>query len=279
LNRIVRSQLKLLTELAGSSEVVATLEADSLPVAIDPARFEQVLLNLVGNARDAIDGAGRIELRLAKNADRALLEVRDNGTGMTAQVRAKAFDPFFTTKVPDRGTGLGLAIIKDTVADCGGTIEVESEPGKGTTFRLLLPLATRTVPTELPHDRPVGTEIVLLAEDDDAVRLVIARGLRRLGYTVFEAANGEQALSVSRRHKGPIDLLLTDGNMPRMNGVDLARAFAQERPDAARIMITGDSMTAPEDLFLTVISKPVRLQPLADQVRELLDARAAPTAN
>ena len=115
--------------------------------------------------------------------------------------------------MPGRGTGLSLAIIKDAVIDCGGAIEVDSQPGKGTVFRLLFPLASRKVRTDLPHDRPVGSEVILLAEDDEAVRLVMARGLRRLGYTVFEAANGAQALSVSQRHRGPIDLLLTDARM------------------------------------------------------------------
>ncbi len=219
--------------------VSLTIEVASGPqrVLIDPSQLEQIVMNLVVNARDAMEGKGRLSIRIDEAADCATLEVTDTGSGMTQEVAARVFEPYFTTKAAGKGTGLGLATVHGIVEHGGGHISVSSEPGRGTTFKISLPRTTLS-PEEcnLAVGGP-GRGRILLVDDDDQVRRLTERMLRRAGYDVVSAACAPDALSEVRQ--APFDVLLTDMVMPGMSGRDLAREVAQHSPLTRVIFMSG----------------------------------------
>jgi CheY-like chemotaxis protein len=268
--------------------------ADPLPVLVDAAQIEQVLVNLVTNARDAMPDGGRLvigtgearvdaefaQAHLFEGPGRyAVLTVSDTGTGMDPRTMENVFEPFFTTKEVGKGTGLGLAMVYGVVKQHGGTIVLESEPGKGTTFRIYLQLAVTAAEASLSPDRtlPRGRgETVLVAEDDAAVRMVTRLTLEECGYRVLEAADGEEAVAVFLRHRDAIDLLLLDVIMPRMNGGAVCREIRRHRPAARALFMSGysDDIISRKGVLaegFDLISKPIDPGTLAVRVREALD--------
>jgi two-component system cell cycle sensor histidine kinase/response regulator CckA len=294
LNAVLLEMRDILQRLAGGQiEVVLSPGARQCLVKADRGQIEQVILNLVLNARDAMPAGGRLEIvtgdmapavgEQAGPAGRWLqLAVSDTGTGMSPELQAHIFEPFFTTKEVGQGTGLGLATVHGIVTQMGGRIEVNSAPGEGTTFRVLLPCAAANADREEAAPTPVlaesrGEETVLLVEDESAVRGFIAEALRSRGYRVIEAADGDQAIDAAHGHGGVIHLLLTDLVMPGMTGRELARFMAHERPGLRVLFISGysdertesrDSEGGPE----AFLQKPFTPVVLARQVRQVLDA-------
>jgi len=298
-DEIVRNLEPMLRRLIGA-DVAMRLHAEGevSPVRVDPGRFEQVILNLVVNAREAMPDGGELTIevgdvwlgeeyvrlhRESRVGRHAMVAVTDTGAGMSPQVLERIFEPFFSTKPAGKGTGLGLATAYGIVRQAGGNIWVYSEPGHGTTFKIYLPVA-EAVPEVLamitPREEPArGTETVLLVEDEDAVRAMVARVLAASGYTVLEAADGQQALALAGGHHGPIHLLVTDVVMPRMGGAELARRLAAVRPDLKIIFISGYTEDGAARLAgigrgSVYLSKPFSVASLARRVRALLDGSA-----
>jgi PAS domain S-box-containing protein len=290
LNALLADMHQMLGRLVGERVTLATESAPGLSaVRADPVQLQQVLLNLVVNARDAMPDGGTLTLRtgavtvdasrprggLAPGAYIALT-VADTGCGMTDEVKAHIFEPFFTTKPFGQGSGLGLATAYGIVAQSGGTVEVESRVGHGTTFTVLLPAVDATTPPPAPPVAPApalrGTETVLIVEDEPTVRMLTRRILEMWGYHVLEAGDGDEALGVARAHDGPIHLLATDLMMPRMSGRELASHVRTLRPDTRVLFLTGYSdEILDEDPDVAVIEKPFAAEALARRVRQVLD--------
>jgi PAS domain S-box-containing protein len=296
LNRLVENNVRLLRRLLGSAiEIETILSPELWPVRVDPGQVDQMLMNLAVNARDAMPHGGVVRVTTHNHEIPAgnstghpglapgryvALTVADTGTGMEEAIRAKIFEPFFTTKEPGQGTGLGLSTVYGIVQQSGGFIEVESERGQGSTFRILLPHVERTdaaPPVEEAQPAPSGgAETVLLVDDQAPVRILANRLLQRLGYRVIEARDGVEALDVSKHFPGFIHLLLTDLTMPRMGGRDLALRIVKERPGTHVVFMSGytDGGALPETLGslpTTFIAKPFTLQLLATTIRKALD--------
>ena len=295
LNAAVVELERMLGRVIGEDvHVELDLEAGLSPVLADGSQVEQVLMNLAVNARDAMPRGGRLTFRTTSGdldavaAERlampagpcVVLEVGDTGTGMDETTRLRVFEPFFTTKGPGKGTGLGLATVYGIVRQSGGAIEVESAPGRGTTFRLFLPLAesaARPEPSPAPAGgADAGRETIVLLEDETDVREMAARQLTARGYRVLGAAKGTEALEIAARHDGPIDLLLTDVILPQMSGPEVAARFAAIRPAARVLYVSGytddavgeHGVLAPGIAFL---AKPFTSAQLGRKVREVLD--------
>lgn len=238
LERLMRSQVALTFELA-----------ERLPsVVLDPALFDQVLLNLSLNAADAIPGKGVVHVRTGVAPNQwVFLEVTDTGTGMDEATRSRIFEPFFTTK--KQGTGLGLSTVHGIVTQAEGQIEVESTPGAGTTFRVLfepsreVPVALDRLDAPAPDSARVGGkgEKVLIVDDEDALRKVVARALDRSGYATVEAGNGEAALSLFDSSRGDFGLVITDIGLPDMDGIDLATRMEEIAPGTPILYTSGHS--------------------------------------
>lgn len=284
LNRLVRDTTNLLQRLLGEQIALVTRAPEEpLPVLIDPGQFEQILVNLAVNARDAMPNGGRLEVLTHRDHERAALVVADNGLGMSSEVRAQAFEPFFTTKGPGKGTGLGLATVYGIVRQSGGRIDLASEAGQGTSFTIIWPVADGpldevAVPTG-EVSLPGGSETILIAEDDPQVRRLAERTLRAAGYLVHVAAEGAQALAMARGISGVIHLLVTDVVMPGMSGQELAVTFLRERPESRVLFISGyaEDVVARQglrDAGPAFLPKPFTPAELAGRVRELLDAPA-----
>lgn len=230
--------------LGSAAELLLELPDGPLSVEFDPHQARQLLLNLCLNARDALPDGGQIRLRVGRAPDgRVELSVRDNGVGMSAAVRARIFEPFFTTKALGRGTGLGLASVQSAVDAAGGTIEVESAEGQGSCFRVLLPASAEAPVRERDESPPIappaGAGTILLVEDEPAVRDLVARVLRRNGYTVLVASRPSEALKLWSESGASVDLLLTDLVLPEMSGRQLATLMLAERPDLSVIYQSG----------------------------------------
>ncbi len=287
-DQVVREMEGMLRRLLGEDVLLRTqLAPDLWPVRADRAQLEQVLVNLAVNARDAMPEGGSLTISTADvtlvdeaarrdlpPGDYVRLAVTDTGVGMDAATREHVFEPFFTTK-GRAGTGLGLATCYGIVSQLGGQITVESAPGKGSTFTVLLP-RVRERP-EAPERRPDvatgGREVVLLVEDEPLVRNLATNGLALHGYRVLSAPTPADALRLAREHQGPIDLLVTDVVMPGMSGRQLAEEFKVLRPGAPIVFMSGytDAALDPGARFL---QKPFTPAALARVVRETLDARA-----
>jgi PAS domain S-box-containing protein len=297
LNATLKDLERMLRRTIGESiDLKTRLDPDLDPVHADAGQIEQVILNLVVNARDAMPQGGiltldtsnvhleGIDARLHGNlssGDYVVMAVSDSGTGMSPEVAARVFEPFFTTKDPGKGTGLGLSTVYGIVRQSGGHTSVYSEPGLGTTFRVYLPasrgpLAKREELVEA-NTLPGGSETILLVEDEPAVRTIAAEILRGCGYTVLQAEDGVDGLAVFASHPGPIHLVLTDVVMPRMDGRALAARVRELRPEIPILFVSGyadDEQLTRGDLErgMAFVTKPFMPLQLARRVRELLDA-------
>jgi two-component system cell cycle sensor histidine kinase/response regulator CckA len=279
LGEVVGGLEHLLSHVLGESVDLSTSIASGCRVRADRGQVEQVITNLALNARDAMPAGGTVELSVRCLDGEVELSVCDTGVGMDPETIAHVFEPFFTTKHPGKGTGLGLATVYGIVTQSGGEISVTSQPGEGSTFRVVLPLSAddMTVPVER-EERPVvraGNEGVLLAEDEETIRRLVGEVLMRSGYKVFAASNGDEAIRLLTQHEGEIDLLLTDVVMPGMSGPDLARAASRLKP-SLRVLFTSGYTNEPDEAFedpdVEFIGKPFSPQALVTKVREVLDA-------
>jgi PAS domain S-box-containing protein len=255
---VVAEAEELLRPLIPSSiRLEVQLASESPRIVADPIQLQQVLVNLVVNARDAMPGGGLLSvcarpcsvseyeayrLGLREPGEYVEFVVRDTGAGMSDEVRRRIFEPFFTTKPVGHGTGLGLATAYGIVEQCGGAIAVDSRLGHGSTFRVLLPRSGEIEAEDVPAAAPAvrhGAGTVLLVEDEASVRRLVARMLRDAGYEVIEAPDGAEALRLGRQQIERVTALVTDLDMPRLSGVDLARRLARQRPDLPVLFISG----------------------------------------
>jgi CheY-like chemotaxis protein len=259
----------------------------------DPGQVEQVVMNLAVNARDAMPKGGKLTIETVcveldeayssqhtqvKPGPHVMLSVTDTGCGMDETTCAQIFEPFFTTKRTGKGTGLGLATVYGIVQQRGGSIWVESEPGKGTTFEVYFPRelsANETAGRAPPLTaRVAGSETILVVEDEETVRNLARRILGRAGYTVLAAASGSEALLVCERHPGAVHLMLTDIVMPQMNGKDLAERLVKLYPTLRVVYMSGytdDAIGRVLDPGTHFIAKPFNAADLTRMVREVLD--------
>ena len=299
LNQAIAERLGMLRRLIGENIALKWNPAPSpWPVKIDPAQVDQILINLAVNARDAIADVGALTLstenRLQEESPHqhgggegprewVILTVTDTGTGMGRESLAHLFEPFFTTKEIGKSTGMGLATVYGIVQNNGGRIEVESQTGKGTSFRIYLP---RTHEPAVHAGKAIQTPLargVLLVEDEPAILKLTRITLQRLGYSVIEAASAKEALALAARHEGPLHLLLTDVIMPEMNGLDLHARIAASNPGIRVIFMSGYSA----DVFpgkydgkgdFSFLRKPFSMQQLSSTVRQVLDSDQPATA-
>ena len=297
LNDLTADVGKLLVRLIGENIDLKIGHGKNLClVKVDPGQFEQVLINMAVNARDAMPNSGtllieteNVELDEEYCAQRPYeihpgrfvkLAVSDTGHGMTKETCEQIFEPFFTTKEKGKGTGLGLSMVYGVVKQAGGYIEVNSEVGRGTTFKIYLPClegdVVKTVEDELSSNLPKGTETVLLVEDESSVRNLGVRILGELGYKVMQAGNGDEAISLAAGYKERIDLLLTDVVMPGMNGSELAAQLVLYHPEAEVLFSSGytdDTISrhGTLDEGVSFIGKPYTPLELAKKVRDVLD--------
>jgi PAS domain S-box-containing protein len=297
LGEVVQQLLPMLRQLIGEHvEVAASVAPASGWVSADPSQLEQVVVNLVVNGRDAMPDGGVLTLEVAdvmldaaaaalrpglSAGPHVVLSVRDTGVGMDAPTRQRIFEPFFTTKPAGQGTGLGLATVYAIVRRCGGWIEVDSAPGQGSVFRCLFPRVAAGTPAEvpdLPADPPgPGAGTVLVVEDDEGVRLMAADALRMCGYEALEAADPDEALRIAAEPRRPIDVVVTDVIMPRMNGLALVGELRRFHPAIRALYISGygEDLDALRGLLASgapFLQKPFTVTSLSGAVAELLDA-------
>jgi PAS domain S-box-containing protein len=295
LNAVVSDVDKLLRRVIGEDIQLET-RLDALPgsVKADQSQMEQVLVNLAVNARDAMQRGGKLTIRTGniemhedfvqhrypvRPGPYVSLTVADTGTGMDAATRERAFEPFFTTKEQGKGTGLGLSTVYGVVKQSGGYIDIESAPGKGTTFKIYLPLtaealAIETAGSELKTTRR-GNETILLVEDETSLLTLTQDTLQACGYTVLGAKDGEEALKTSREYDGLIDVLVTDVVMPGMGGRALAQQLSRERPDMSVVFMSGYSGHTYKDQWPvqsgSFLAKPFTRRDLCQKVGDALD--------
>ncbi len=318
LNAVLADLAEMLHRVIGKNIEVEIVPAPSLgQVKADPGQMEQVILNLAVNSRDAMPQGGKLTITTgnfeleegdSRNHEGApagkyvMLAVHDTGDGMDAETQARMFEPFFTTKAPGKGTGLGLATVYGVVKHSDGWIWVDSEPGRGTTFKIHLPRIDEAqlqesyseasgieesgieeswpqpVPKALPSaaSAPKGTETVLVVEDQDGIRDIVRESLRRNGYKVLIAVDGNEALQMASAYPDPIHLLVTDLVMPNIGGRELAQRLTPLRPAMKVLFMSGyseHSALENEDAAMstTVLQKPFSLDALARNVRRVLD--------
>jgi two-component system, cell cycle sensor histidine kinase and response regulator CckA len=299
INAIVSGMERLLFPLIGENiELHTVLASDLGRTRADAGQIEQVLMNLVVNSKDALPRGGGITIQTAnldlgrdeisreyqyiRPGPYVMLRVSDDGLGMDAETQARIFEPFFTTKEKGKGTGLGLSTVYGIIKQSGGYVLVQSEPGKGTTFRIYLPrvedVADTTQPPRTQAPDRKASETVLLVEDEESVRQLIRETLEAKGYKVLEAKNGTQALEIAGRGKTHIDILITDVVMPGMNGREVSSRLSVTHPNTRVLYLSGyaedaifhEGVLDPEASFL---QKPFTLQTLARKVREVLGTR------
>ena len=294
---VVRGIEKMISRLLGEDIEIVPLLADDLgAVTADPGQIEQVIMNLVVNARDAMPRGGRLVIETAnvdvadsgdefpdvKPGSYVVLVVRDNGSGMEPAVREQIFEPFFTTKTVGKGTGLGLSTVYGIVKQSGGEITVQSEPGQGSAFRVFLPRVAAATMASTPKVKRLGAsghETILLVEDEDAVRDITELMLSTAGYEVLSARDGPEALGVSRTHARSIDLLVTDLVMPHMSGRELSQVLTGERPSLKVLYVSGytDDTISDHGVLAegtSFLGKPFAAGELTSKVRELLDEKS-----
>jgi two-component system, cell cycle sensor histidine kinase and response regulator CckA len=295
LNGIVSNVDKMLKQLLREDiDLQLTLTEKELVILCDQPQIEQVLMNLAINARDAmplggivtistmsfeIDGKFREDNGYGDQGQYALLIFSDNGEGMDEQTRQRIFEPFYTTKEVGKGTGLGLAVCHGIITQHNGFINCSSKPGWGTTFKIFLPLITADLQQDqliAPGPSPRGTETILLAEDDQQLRLLCRELLTSHGYTVIEAVDGEDALTIFHEHREEIGLVIVDGIMPKMNGRDVHTEIKRITPEMKVIIISGYSADVFENdemdyKNIHFLAKPVKPDDLLQYVRKVLD--------
>ena len=297
LTELVTNMENLLRRLIGEDiDLETRCAADLWPAQIDPGQFEQVIINLAVNARDAMPRGGHLTIETSNctlddtyvsqhpevlPGEYVMLAVADTGVGMDSATQVRIFEPFFTTKEQGKGTGLGLAVCYGIVRQANGHLWVYSERGRGTTFKVLLPRSAETeegvaTPRHVEPLSSSGSETILIVEDEPVVRRLTVRALTERGYHVLEAEDGESALEVARAHKGDLQLLVTDVVMPGMNGKELADRLTTDRPDLRVLYISGYAEHAVVRQGVLVegiafLSKPFDLSELARTVREVLD--------
>jgi PAS domain S-box-containing protein len=304
LNEVIGDMERLLRRVISEDIALVTQFENGIgAVKADRGQIEQVVMNLVVNARDAMPNGGVLAIstrvvhldaayarrHAGVNPGRhVVFAVRDTGVGMDAATQQRIFEPFFTTKAKGKGTGLGLSTVYGIVRQSGGHIDVRSAPGRGTTFEIILPQVSATVPARAEHAigaaLPRGTETVLVVEDEEAVRLIVRRVLQEQGYAILEARDGNEALRVCAHRGDAIDLVLSDVIMPGMGGRELSRALAASRPALPILFMSGyndDGELAGTggELGTGVLAKPFTSETLARYVREALDARKAPPSS
>jgi CheY-like chemotaxis protein len=296
LNLLLCDVIKLLQRLISEDIEVVLSPDETLGLSqIDPSQFEQAIINLAVNARDAMPQGGRLTIQTGNaEIDAAyasmhpevepgpyvMVAVSDTGYGMDEDTRTRIFEPFFTTKPVGEGTGLGLAMVYGFVKQSGGHIEAGSIPGHGTTFRIFLPRVFDTEAAPAPPEEqtpiPKGHETILLVEDEEVVRNLSRRVLQSAGYTVLVARHGPEAILLAGQHEGPIHLLATDLVMPRMSGLEVASQLGQTRPDMRILLMSG----YPNEAVIRhgvppaakLLQKPFNAGALARAVRQVLDA-------
>jgi two-component system NtrC family sensor kinase len=296
LSALVADLMRLVGKVVGEHiEVKTSLGTDLPTIHADRGQIEQVIMNLCLNARDAMPNGGRLVVETedvnleeehvrqnpyARAGRYALLTVSDTGVGMDEKTCERVFDPFFTTKGPDKGTGLGLAMVYAIVKQHGGFIHLDSEPGNGAAFKVYFP-AVRSQPDTAPTIREEeslrgGTETILLAEDEEAIRSLVERTLKELGYTILVARNGEEAVEIFRRNK-KIALAVLDAVMPRKGGKEAFEEMRKENPGLKVIFMSGYAADGIHDSFVMIAGMPFLQKPfgptiLARKIREVLDA-------
>jgi PAS domain S-box-containing protein len=296
INRLIAQMSSMLTRLIRENiELTFVPGPETAYVKADPNQIEQVLMNLTVNAQDAMPRGGRITIETSTLADSedgkpgglepagyVCIKVSDTGHGMDLETQTHLFEPFFTTKKTGEGTGLGLATVYGIVRQSGGQIHVKSQPGAGSVFEILLPRVTmpgsaqvESAPSE-PEAPPRGLETVLLAEDEEGVRNLVAGHLASLGYQVLSASDGEAALHLARSHSGAIDLLISDFVMPKMGGRELALELRKADPQIRVIFVSGyaghtSGEQEKEFSGTSFLGKPFSMQELARTIRDALD--------
>jgi CheY-like chemotaxis protein len=278
-NAAVNDTRKMLQRMVGEDVVITTsLEPDLGRVKIDAGCFVQVLMNLAVNSRDAMPRGGSLLITTRDTANEVMISVTDTGCGMSEEVKRRAFEPLFTTKDLGKGTGLGLSVVHRIIEQAGGRIEVDSELGVGTTFRVFLPLhSAASVPSAEPACVDArGCEKVVVVDDDPHVRSSIARALRQRGYEVLEAGNGPAALELMVDQRRRIDLLVTDVVMPGMDGCELANTARRGRPALQVLYISGytDDAVVHHGVArgdVDLLEKPFHSEALAARIRQMLD--------
>ncbi|MGA7809214.1 response regulator, partial [Bradyrhizobium sp.] len=278
---------------------------DLWPVKVDVSQFEQVIVNLAVNARDAMPDGGRLTVRTANvsaldsiqlahkgmpAADYVRIDIQDTGTGIPADIRDKIFEPFFSTKEVGKGTGLGLSTVYGIIKQTGGFVYVDSEEGKGTSFHIFLPRHVVEQEVEAPatngaaREAPAGAKpradmtgqgTILLVEDEEGLRSLNARGLRSRGYSVIEASNGIEAMEALEEKEGAIDLVVSDVVMPEMDGPTLLKAMRERNPELKIIFVSGYAEDAfekslPENQQFSFLPKPFTLSQLVAAVKETM---------
>ena len=292
LNETVAAIARLLSRLLGSDVRVETRVApEAVLVRADPGQIEQAIINLAVNARDAMPGGGHITVTTARETvddefarthvpmtpgEYAVLSVADTGHGMTLETQAHIFEPFFTTKEIGKGTGLGLSMVYGTLKRSGGFIFVDSEIGRGTTFRLYFPAAHAEASAPEPpaprEERPRGHETLLIVEDETSVRNLIAAALKNDGYDLLLAGSAEEALTIVESHKGAIDLLLTDAILPGRSGVELVAEMAKRRPGLRVLVMSGYTEdTLSMETGVVRLQKPFTPRELRQRIRDALE--------
>jgi PAS domain S-box-containing protein len=296
LNDTVESMLNMLRRLIGEDiDLVWQPSANLWPIKMDPSQIDQILANLCVNARDAIAGVGKLTIETGRKTfdevycsenqgfipgDFVLLAVSDNGCGMDKETLDNLFEPFFTTKDVGKGTGLGLATIYGIVKQNNGFINVYSEPGQGSTFKIYLPrlVADEDIDKAVPEKKATagGTETILLVEDEPSILRMTRMMLERKGYTVLSAATPSEALEKAKNHSGAIDLLMTDVVMPEMNGRDLAGQITVLYPGICLLFMSGYTANVIAhhgvlDDGISFIQKPFSMADMTEKVREVLD--------
>ncbi|HHE47119.1 MAG TPA: response regulator, partial [Bacteroidetes bacterium] len=296
LNDVITNLDKMLRRVIGEDIDLKIISGEDLwNVEADPGQIEQIIINLAVNARDAMPDGGQMVIETQNveldeeyaktHADvvpgpHVMLAISDTGCGMTDEVRMQIFDPFYTTKEEGKGTGLGLSTVYGIVKQSGGNIWVYSEPGKGTAFKVYLPMVAKeadklSLDADM-GDLPRGTETILVVEDEDGVRKLACRSLKKQGYKIIQAANGGEALMIARELEKPVDLLVTDVIMPHMGGVVLVKNLHEIWPDVKVLYMSGYTANAiahsgvldPDKPF---IQKPFHPIDLVRKVRKVLD--------
>ena len=302
LNTLVAQQTDMLKRLIGENIELRFAPGAGLgKVHVDPGQLEQVVMNLVINARDAMPGGGEIVITTEKSAaedggkssrplrvtgDCVMLTVSDNGSGMDAETVSHLFEPFFTTKEQGKGTGLGLATVFGIVKQSSGYIDVESKPGLGTSFRIYFPETKETAQDSSDEPLPAlyGTETILLVEDEEAVRESTAEYLAEQGYRVLIASRGAEALGMAAQYCQPIHLMLTDLVMPHMSGKELAKRITGLHPEIKVVFMSGysNNLLSDQQQMLdprySLLQKPFRLTELGNFIRRALDRSRAAAA-